>query len=206
MSEAFPSKMNETKANKTPEMEWAVPERDNTKLAMWVFLGGEIIFFSTLILTFVFARLKFTGEYTSFLSHLNIPLVGVNTFILITSSYFVVRALEAIRRGNQKGLRNNLIVVFVLGALFLAGQAYEWIVLFGEGISINSTFGTYFFTITGIHGTHVFVGLIWAIVVLLSARRGAYSKRNFLGVENFGLYWHFVDIVWIILFNLFYLI
>ena len=201
MSEVLPSNMNESSAS-----EWAVTERENTKLAMWVFLGGEIIFFTTLILTFVFARLKLSGEYQSFLSHLNIPLVGVNTFILITSSYLVVRALEAIRRGEPKGLRNNMIGVIVLGALFLGGQAYEWIVLFGEGITIESTFGTYFFTITGIHGTHVFVGLIWAIVVILSARRGAYTRQNHLGVENFGLYWHFVDIVWIILFNLFYLI
>ena len=201
MSEAFPSDMKESST-----AEWTVKEQENTKLAMWVFLGGEVIFFSTLILTYVFVRLKLSGQYASFLSHLNVPLVGVNTFVLITSSYFVVRSLEAIRRGNQKGLRNNLLAVIALGALFLIGQAYEWIVLFGEGISIKNTFGTYFFTITGIHGTHVFVGLIWAVIVILSARRGAYSRNNFLGVENFGLYWHFVDIVWIILFNLFYLI
>lgn len=201
MSEAVPSDMN-----KSSPTEHVVAEQENTKLGMWVFLGGEIIFFSTLILTYVFTRLKFSGEYPSFLSHLNVPLVGVNTFILITSSYLVVRSLEAIRQGNLKGLRNNMIGVLVLGALFLAGQAYEWIVLFGEGISLKNTFGTFFFTITGIHGTHVFVGLIWAIIVIFSARRGAYSKQNYQGVENFGLYWHFVDVVWIILFNLFYLI
>ena len=183
-----------------------VSQRENPKLAMWFFLGGEITFFVTLILTYAFIRLGQPDAYADFSRHLSVPIVGVNTFILIASSFMVVRSLDAISVDNRKGLRNNLIAVIVLGLLFLGGQAFEWITLFGEGVSIKDTFGTPFFTITGIHGTHVFVGVVWAVVVLISGIRGAYSKDDHRAVEMFGLYWHFVDIVWIVLFTLFYLI
>ena len=183
-----------------------VSQHDNTKLAVWVFLGGEVVFFATLILTFLWTRLQNWTTYGEFTSHLSIPLIAVNTFVLIASSYMVVRSLEAIRAGNPAGLRNNMIVVIVLGALFLGGQAFEWTTLFREGVGITSTFGTPFFTVTGIHGTHVFVGLIWAVVVLINNRRGAFTEHEHRGMELFGLYWHFVDIVWIVLFTVIYLI
>jgi heme/copper-type cytochrome/quinol oxidase subunit 3 len=124
----------------------------------------------------------------------------------LTSSYFVVRSLEAIRSGNQKGMRNNLIGVLVLGAFFLGGQATEWTSLFTDGVNYSTAFGMPFFTVTGIHGTHVFIGVLWAIYILAGDRRQPYTKGNHLGLENFGLYWHFVDIVWIVLFTLIYLI
>jgi heme/copper-type cytochrome/quinol oxidase subunit 3 len=183
-----------------------VVQHDNTKMAVWLFIGGEVVFFATLILTLVFTRLSHPGDYQKFVSHLTIPLIGVNTFVLITSSYLVVRGLEEIRKGNQKGLRNNIIGVILLGALFLGGQAYEWTSLFRERIDVKSAVGTPFFTVTGIHGTHVFIGIIWAVYILVLAIRGAYSDRQHQGVELFGLYWHFVDIVWIVLFTVIYLI
>ena len=183
-----------------------VAERDNTKLGIWLFLGGEIIFFATLILTYIMVRLIQPAAYLEFKSHLSIPLIGLNTFILISSSYMLVRGFEAIQDGNRKGLMSNLVAVLLLGALFLAGQAFEWTTLFREGEGISSTFGTTFFTVTGIHGSHVFVGLIWGLFILFSAKSGAYSEHDYHGVELFGLYWHFVDIVWIVLFTLFYLI
>jgi len=183
-----------------------VEQHDNTKLAIWLFLGGEIVFFATLILTLVFTRLSHPSEFHEFISHLTIPLIGVNTFVLITSSFLVVRGLEAVRQGDQPGLRNNILGVIVLGALFLGGQAYEWMGLFRENIGVKSIIGTPFFTVTGIHGTHVFVGIIWAIYILVLATRGAFSDRRHQGVELFGLYWHFVDIVWIVLFTVIYLI
>lgn len=184
-----------------------IPERENTKLAMWVFLGGEVVFFATLILLIVFTRMTHNDYETAFRAKMNIPVIALNTFVLVTSSYFVVRALEMIsHKGDQKALRNNLIVVLVLGFLFLAGQAYEWITLFSEGINLASTYGTPFFTVTGIHGTHVLVGLLWVIYLLVGHRRMPFTQNNFLGIENFGLYWHFVDIVWIVLFTVIYLI
>jgi cytochrome c oxidase subunit 3 len=184
-----------------------VPQRENTKLAMWLFLGGEVVFFVSLILTFIMTRLTQSDYETQFRSHLSIPVIAINTFILVTSSYFVVLALEAITfNGDQKKLRNNLIVVLTLGLLFLAGQAFEWTTLFREGVNLSSTFGTPFFTVTGIHGTHVFVGVLWIIYLLVGHKRLPFTKENHLAIENFGLYWHFVDIVWIVLFTLIYLI
>jgi heme/copper-type cytochrome/quinol oxidase subunit 3 len=183
-----------------------ISQNDTTKLGMWVFLGGEVVFFAALILVFLLSRLVNPDYIAHFRSHLSIPVIALNTFILVTSSYFMVRALEAISHGDGKGLRNNLWVVIVLGLLFLSGQAFEWTSLFKEGVSYSTVFGMPFFTVTGIHGTHVFVGVLWAIYLLVSHRRIPYTQENHLGIENFGLYWHFVDIVWIVLFTLIYLI
>jgi heme/copper-type cytochrome/quinol oxidase subunit 3 len=179
---------------------------ENTKLGMWVFLGGEVVFFIALILTFLLARLVNADYNAQFRSHLSIPIIALNTFILVTSSYFMVRALEAISHGDQKGMRNNLLTVIVLGLLFLGGQAFEWTSLFKEGVNYSTPIGMPFFTVTGVHGTHVFVGVLWAVYLLVSHRRIPYTRENHLGIENFGLYWHFVDIVWIVLFTLIYLI
>ena len=183
-----------------------VPEHENTKVGMWVFLGGEVVFFISLILLLVLTRLVHPNYQAEFRSLLSIPVIAVNTFVLLTSSFFVVRALEAIGRGDQRGMRLSLIGVVVLGLLFLAGQAFEWTSLFRDGITYTSTFGMPFFTVTGIHGTHVFVGVLWALYLLVGDRRLPFTRENHLGVENFGLYWHFVDIVWIVLFTVIYLI
>lgn len=183
-----------------------LPEHDNTKLGVWIFISGEVIFFGSLIGTLILFHVKHQADFITARTHLSIPLIGLNTFILILSSFFVVRALEAIREDNVKGLRFNLILVSILGLMFIGGQAFEWTTLFREGLGFTTTFGTPFFTITGIHGTHVFVGVLWSLFLQWSISRKAFSSKNFLGVEVFGLYWHFVDIVWIILFTLFYLI
>lgn len=183
-----------------------VSQDENTKLGIWVFLGGEVVFFISLILIFMLTRILQPDYNAQFRSHLSIPVIALNTFILVTSSYFVVRALEAISDGHQKGLRNNLLGVIILGLLFLAGQAFEWTSLFQEGVSYSTDFGMPFFTVTGIHGTHVFIGVLWASYILIGHRRIPYTPESHLGVENFGLYWHFVDIVWIVLFTLIYLI
>jgi len=103
-------------------------------------------------------------------------------------------------------LRGNLLAVVVLGLLFLAGQAFEWTSLLNDGVDLASTYGSSFFTVTGIHGTHVFVGILWAIYLLVGHKRMPFTQENHLAIENFGLYWHFVDIVWIVLFTVIYLI
>jgi len=192
--------------NEASTSQGVLPQHENNKLGMWIFLGGEVVFFATLILTFIFFRISMPDEYLRFRQDLSVPLIAVNTFILIASSFMVVRSLEAIQQGDRRGLRNNLLGVILLGATFLAGQAFEWTTLFQAGASLRDSFGTPFFAITGIHGTHVFVGLIWALIVLVSGLRGAYSAENHQGVELFGLYWHFVDVVWVVLFTVFYLI
>jgi heme/copper-type cytochrome/quinol oxidase subunit 3 len=181
-------------------------QRDNPKLGMWLFLGGEVVFFTTLILAYVYFRLRDPAAFLAVRANINLPLIALNTLILLTSSYMLLRAVEAARADRIGAMRGALVAVFVLGALFLAGQAYEWSRLFAEGSGVDTVFGTPFFTVTGVHGTHVLVGLIWLGVSLVSAWRGAYSSRNHRGLELFGLYWHFVDLVWGVIFVLFYLI
>jgi heme/copper-type cytochrome/quinol oxidase subunit 3 len=178
-----------------------VPRRQTDKLGVWIFLGGEVMLFSSLILTIIYFRVRYAAYYPAFKEELSIPLVGFNTFILIVSSFLVVRALEAIRHDRHRAMVLNLAGVLVLGAAFVGGQAIEWKVLFDSGITAHSLFGTPFFAVTGIHGTHVLLGLVWDIFVINTAR----SARDSVGVETFGLYWHFVDIVWIVLFSVIYL-
>lgn len=192
--------------SETPAHQSYVPQKENLKLGFWVFLGGEVVFFGSLIGTYMLFRLHNPADFEQVKHMLSIPLIAANTFVLILSSFFVVQALEAVKRGSEKGLRNNLLAVLALGAVFLGGQAFEWATLFNEGVSIKTAFGTPFFTVTGIHGTHVFVGLLWSIYLQLLIRKKAYNRSNYQGVEVFGLYWHFVDVVWIVLFTLFYLI
>jgi heme/copper-type cytochrome/quinol oxidase subunit 3 len=199
MSEVYP------KEEHTEHTSWVSP-KDSNKMAFWVFLGGEVIIFGSLIGSYILFRTAHPQVFADIKQHLSVPLIAVNTFILILSSYFVVRALESIRDGSVKGLRLNLLIVLGLGALFLGGQAYEWTTLFSEGVSVSSPFGTPFFTTTGIHGTHVFIGLIWSLFIQLGILKGNFNRKNYRGVEVFGLYWHFVDIVWIVLFTLFYLV
>jgi heme/copper-type cytochrome/quinol oxidase subunit 3 len=119
----------------------------------------------------------------------------------------VVLGLDAIQRGNRRGLMTFLGLTALLGAVFLGGQAYEFVSLAGHGITLQSSvFGSSFFTLTGFHGLHVLIGVAWALLTLAKAGRGAYSAQEHVGVEAFGLYWHFVDIVWIVLFTIIYLI
>jgi len=198
--------MSEAEVGATAKRTNIAPFDNKEKLGVWFFLGGEVILFGTLILTYSLFRITYADQYALFRSNLSIPLIGANTFVLITSSYFVVRALQAVKQDRLNAFLANLLVVLVLGSIFIGGQAYEWSQLFGEGIKLDNTFGSAFFIVTGIHGTHVLVGLAWASIVLLFGTGNAYNSRNYRAVEFFGLYWHFVDIVWIVLFSLIYLL
>jgi heme/copper-type cytochrome/quinol oxidase subunit 3 len=184
----------------------SVSRRANTKLGVWIFLSGEVIFFGGLISTLIMFRAHHLQDFIAAKSHLSIPLIGINTFVLILSSFFVVRALEAIQDGSVSKMRLNLLFVTILGALFVGGQAFEWTTLYNQGIWFGATFGTPFFTITGIHGTHVFIGVLWSLLLQWGVHKKAYTQKEHSAIEIFGLYWHFVDVVWIILFTLFYLI
>ncbi len=179
---------------------------DNRKLGIWTFLGSEVMFFSSLIVVYMVMRGRSVGGP---LPHevLDVPLTAVNTFVLLCSSMTMVTALANIQRGNARGMRLWLIATAVLGLVFLSGQAYEFNKLYNEGLSLSSNlFGATFFTLTGFHGMHVFVGVLWIGFVLARAFRGGITQSNHLAVELVGLYWHFVDIVWIIIFTLVYLI
>ena len=179
---------------------------DNRKLAVWIFIASEVMFFTGLIVTYIVMRGRSTtGPYPE--EVLSVPLVAINTFILLSSSFTMVTALSAIQRGDARGMRRWLIATAVLGLLFLSGQAIEFTTLFRDGASLSSNmFGATFFTLTGFHGMHVFVGVLWIGFVLARAFRGGVTPDNRLAVELVGLYWHFVDIVWIIIFTVVYLL
>jgi heme/copper-type cytochrome/quinol oxidase subunit 3 len=179
---------------------------DNQKLGVWSLLGSEAVFFSALIVTYIVLRGRsisgpLPGEV------LDIPLTAVNTFILICSSLTMVTALAAIQRGDLRRLKIWLIATMALGLTFLAGQAFEFSTLAGHGLSLSvNLFGASFFTLTGLHGAHVLVGVIWMGYILARAARGGISQEHYTSVELVGLYWHFVDLVWIIIFTVIYLI
>ena len=179
---------------------------DNRKLAVWTFIASEVMFFTGLIVTYIVMRGRSTtGPFPA--EVLSVPVVAINTFVLLASSFTMVTALAAIERGDTRGLRRWLIATAVLGLLFLGGQAFEFTSLALDGASLSGNlFGATFFTLTGFHGMHFFVGVIWIAFVLARAFRGGVTQDNHLAVELVGLYWHFVDIVWIIIFTIVYLL
>lgn len=193
----------------------------NTKLGMWAFLGSEVIFFTSLIAAFLLFRITGSiapGDLRHFqqpvsVFGLQLPvtavlLVAANTFILLSSSFAVVMGLDALIEGNAGKARTFLIGVFVLGALFVSIQGVEWNNLIAGGITpAESIFGTSFFVLTGFHGMHVIIGLLWLLLfLLLPAFGGRLTPTDAGRLEIFGLYWHFVDIVWIVLFTIIYLL
>jgi heme/copper-type cytochrome/quinol oxidase subunit 3 len=178
---------------------------DTWKLGFWVFLGSETLFFGTFIATYmIYVGRSTVGPYPREI--LDIPLTTLSTFVLLMSSLAMVLALAAV----QKGLRNKalfwLMMVAALGMVFLGFQAYEFTHFYHEGLTLTGNlFGTTFFILTGFHGAHVTVGVIWLLILWLQTYAGRIGPADSLKVEIAGLYWHFVDIVWIVIFMLIYL-
>ena len=176
------------------------------KVGFWTFIASECLFFGTLISTYmVYTHASVQGP----LPHevLNIPLTSVSTFVLLMSSLAMVLALDGVARGRRGLATGWLAAVIVLGLVFLGFQAYEFTHFVGEGLTIQrNIFGSSFFVLTGFHGAHVTVGVIWLTTLLVMALRGKLPPAKALNVEIAGLYWHFVDIVWIAIFTLIYLI
>ena len=181
----------------------------NEKLGMWVFLGSEIMFFTALIGAYLILRAGNPGAWPAEgpKEILNIPVTAFNTFLLICSSVSMVKAFAAIAAGDQRRLRLWLVVTVIMGASFVGVQAYEYSELVGHGfVPSGGLFPSTFYTMTGFHGFHVSVGVICMSFVTWKAFRGKYTAQDYRGVEVIGLYWHFVDLVWIILFTIVYLI
>jgi cytochrome c oxidase subunit 3/cytochrome o ubiquinol oxidase subunit 3 len=177
---------------------------DHLKLGMWLFLASEVMFFGGLMAAFLHYKVN---NPTPEAGLLDVGLVGLNTFVLLTSSFTVVNALAGIGRGDPAAMNLYLLATIVLGLAFLGGQGFEFVSLYRHGVTLSSSvFGSSFFTLTGFHGLHVLVGVAWASSTFLRGMRGRYTRQDHIGVEVFGLYWHFVDIVWIVLFTIIYLI
>jgi cytochrome c oxidase subunit 3 len=186
------------------------------KLGMWMFLAGDAMGFGALIVGYGALRL-YSANWPQPSEVLGIGLTALMTFILICSSVTMVKALSAIQHGDQAGLRKFLSLTILGGVVFLGLQAYEWShLIFGAGMTIRqpphdfpdatTLFGATFYILTGFHGMHVSGGVIYLFCVLMRAMRGAYSAEYAYPVEIAGLYWHFVDLVWILIFTFVYLL
>jgi heme/copper-type cytochrome/quinol oxidase subunit 3 len=179
---------------------------DSRKLLMWAFLASDCMFFGTLIATYmVYKNRSLTGPYPR--EVFDVAYTSVSAFVLLLSSLTMVLALSSIQRGDERRMRIWLGATALLGCVFLGGQFYEFTTFYREGLTLSQNlFGSTFFTLTGFHGTHVFIGVFWLSSLVVHSLRGRLHKEHSLLVEIAGLYWHFVDIVWILIFTLVYLI
>ncbi|MSQ24648.1 MAG: cytochrome oxidase subunit III [Chloroflexi bacterium] len=173
---------------------------------MWAFLGSDCMLFGSLIGTYLVYRGRYlAGPKPT--DVFDIPYTSVSALALLMSSLAMVLALAAIQRGDIRRLKIWLLCVAGLGLVFIGGQVYEFTSFGEEGLNLAvSTFGTTFFVLTGFHGTHVTFGIVWLLMIWIMAKRGQMTQARSLDVEIAGLYWHFVDIVWIIIFTVVYLI
>jgi heme/copper-type cytochrome/quinol oxidase subunit 3 len=179
----------------------------NEKLGMWIFLLSEIMFFTALIGSYIILRFSHPEAWAKPGAVLNIPVTATNTFLLICSSVTMVKAYASAADGNQKMLRVWLVLTVLIGATFVGIQAYEYTHLIEKGfVPSAGLYGSTFYTMTGFHGFHVTMGVLCMSFVTWKAFRGRYTTTDHRGVEVIGLYWHFVDLVWIILFTIVYLI
>lgn len=176
------------------------------KLGFWVFLGSETLFFGSLIGAYMTYRNEsVVGPFPHEI--LDIPLTTISTFVLLMSSLAMVLALDAVQRGSRKGALTWIMATAALGAVFLGFQAFEFTEFYRHGLTLNTNlFGSTFFILTGFHGAHVTIGVIWLLVLWLEGLKGKLPPSRAETVEIAGLYWHFVDIVWIVIFTLIYLI
>ncbi len=181
----------------------------NPILGMILFITSEVMFFSGLFAAYFATRANQPQwppqVFQGILNPLSLILVA--TIILISSSFTCQWAVWSIRRGDRRGFLRNIGITFVLGITFLLLQAYDYTLLFGEGMTLGSgPFGTTYFTLTGFHGAHVFGGVLMLGVILYRGTAGQFSARHHDAVEAVSLYWHFVDVVWILLFSILYLL
>ena len=178
----------------------------NTKLAMWVYLGSDCLLFGSLISTYLLLRHRSTtgpGPEDVF----DIPFTSVSSFVLLMSSLTMALAVASIARGDVQRNRVWLATTAMLGAVFIGGQVYEFTTFYREGLGYTTNiFGSAFYTLTGFHGAHVTIGIVMLASLLVMSLRGNLGPERAEAVETVGLYWHFVDIVWILIFTIVYLI
>jgi heme/copper-type cytochrome/quinol oxidase subunit 3 len=178
----------------------------NAKIGMWAFLGSECLLFGALISTYLLYRGRSTTGPTP-QDVYDIPFTSVSSFVLLMSSLTMVLALAAIQRGDHPKLRVWLLATALLGMTFISGQVYEFTRFIQEGLTLKTNlFGTTFFVLTGFHGVHVSGGILMLLSLYGMSLDGRLPTERAETVELVGLYWHFVDVVWIVIFTVVYLI
>jgi cytochrome c oxidase subunit 3 len=194
-------------------------QREAAALGMWVFLGAEIIFFGAIVLAFVYSRSAFPQQFAAASNQTKVVLGTINTAVLLTSSLFVALAVRDARKERRGGTGLWLLLAAVLGCAFLGIKITEYAEEIREGLlpgtgfriegvdrSRGELFFTFYFVMTGLHALHVLIGVGLLLVIAGKAFAGRFTKENHNMVEVGGLYWHFVDVVWIFLFPLLYLL
>jgi len=186
----------------------------NAKLAIWLFLSSEALFFGAFISTYFLYR----GRDAQYLNKgvqnpltpdrmFNIPFTSITSFVLLMSSLTMVLALAAIQRGDHRRLRIWLLATALFGLTFVGGQVFEFTEFYRHGLHLSTNmFGTTFYVLTGLHGAHVTMGIIWLLILWGRSMGERLPTEKHESVEIAGLYWHFVDIVWIFIFTAVYLI
>jgi cytochrome c oxidase subunit 3/cytochrome o ubiquinol oxidase subunit 3 len=180
----------------------------NEKLGMWVFLSSDCLLFGALISTYLLLhkRVPASAPGPRPKDVFDIPFTSVSSFVLLTSSLTMVLAVSALTRGDMKRNRLWLSTTALLGTIFIGGQVYEFTSFVKEGLGFTTNiFGSAFYTLTGFHGVHVSVGILLLVSLVGMSLRGNLGQDKAETVEIIGLYWHFVDIVWIIIFTVVYL-
>jgi len=200
-----------------PEVEggdrWPYNAVSKMKLGMWVFLSSEMVLFGTLLGAYIFIR-EAALQWPAAGSVHDIPLATANTLVLVTSGFTMVMAIIAIRKGDQRGLLAWLAATFMLGSVFIGVKISEWIGLVSgptpfvpaSANPVTALAASVYYIIVGLHGAHVMAGLIVMAYLMVKTTRGGYTKENHGAIENFALYWAFVEIVWCFVFPLFYLL
>jgi heme/copper-type cytochrome/quinol oxidase subunit 3 len=202
----------------------------NMKLAFWLFLGSECLLFGALISTYLLSKARFITEVVagnptvvgtmpngtlmaefaeeqSVGPMFDIPFTSLSSFVLLMSSLAMVLAHSAVVKGDYRASRIWLATTALLGSLFIGGQVYEFTAFYREGLTFsNNLFGSAFFTLTGFHGVHVTGGILMLVSLLFLSLRGKLNSDRAETVELVGLYWHFVDVVWVLIFTIVYLI
>jgi cytochrome c oxidase subunit 3 len=208
-------------------------QKSAASLGMWVFIAQEMMFFGGMFTAYLVYRLWYYAGYTAASRELDLLLGGINTVVLIASSLTVALAVHAAQEGKQKQIVRYLVATLVLGVAFLVIKYFEyesklhihpahhaaanvrlfpmagWFYVDGELAPIANQmrmFMVLYFALTGMHALHMIIGIGLLLVIIWMARRGAFTPRWYTPVEIFGLYWHFVDIIWIFLFPLLYLV
>jgi len=176
-------------------------------LAIWFFIFAELLAFGVFFVAYAFARAHNVALFNESQQHLNITSGAVNTLVLITSSYFMVRAVAAIKQGLSRECARWIAAAIGFGGIFLIIKLFEFHAKFSAGISLSTnTFYMFYLSLTIFHFMHVILGMVILAAVMLKARGGGYSAENHTGVETGASYWHMVDLLWIILFPLVYVI
>jgi cytochrome c oxidase subunit III len=177
---------------------------DARTLGMFLFIASEVMLFGSFFTAYFFVRVVNHEPWPTPGNHLPVFVAGMNTIILVSSSFTMHWALQSIKRGNRAGLQAGMVLTFLLGLTFLLTQIREYSRI-GFAPSTDA-FGTIFYSLTGLHGAHVFVGLTLLLAVTIRAFRGHYTPEAHHGVEIPGIYWHFVDVMWIVVFTTIYIL